>query len=172
MALTSFISENFFDSSTNTLKDAAPQTVYKKHNAMTNPTGDCKVTAIKQVYNAKYVSRNMVKESLGLTSKNDITNFCKSMSDLRLSDKTYRQSHGNHCEQNGALDTKHLGIVREFIIKYPCDYERQTTPFRCTLFDYYSVLLGYECCKCQRAVMHLDGTGSSINWGVVIGSGD
>ena len=84
----------------------------------------------------------------------------------------YRLSNGNYSLVNGALDTRELGILRSYSIKPPIDYDRITTPLSCVLFDYYSLLLNNSCSKGGRTTWHADGTGSQVNWGVVVGPGD
>ena len=124
------------------------------------------------MYHVKNESKNKYCEMLGLNSKNAVRNYCQSFANTRDSDKSYRLAKGNYATKNGKLDTRYLGILCKYSIEYPPGYHRVTMPLFVQFFDYYSVILSNACSKSGRAVWHMDGTGSQVNWGVVVGPGD
>ena len=75
----------------------------------------------------------------------------------------------NYLMSDNSVDTRFAGILRYFRINYDCYYNKKTTPLEALFFDYYALLAFHYCAKDGRVVLNIDGTGSQVGWGVVLG---
>ena len=152
------------------LSDRKAEKVFNRENGGTNPNGEGKIQTYSQVYKIKQEAKQAYKETkLGLVSKNDFVNFYKAISDVRIQDIEWRGGDINYLMSDNSVDTRFAGILRYFRINYDCYYNKKTTPLEALFFDYYALLAFHYCAKDGRVVLNIDGTGSQVGWGVVLG---
>lgn len=167
-----FIERYAYDAN-KTYKGMDPAKVYEDHNTSSCKAGDVALRSLKVAYNLSYEAKFHRMASKGLTKRDTLYNLnvaanCCIDDDVEMC-RRQRTLYGNTSKL--ATTDWFLGCVRN------CGYNhvrgnRGTTPFCLTLCSARGMVCTNRSSSYYRTVMHVDGTMSPLNLGLVVKQND